>query len=260
MRKGLLIAALFGVASIVSPAARAAETGTLKVRFVYAGSAVKPAALVVDKDVEFCGRHPLVNERLLVNPQNNGIQNMVMYVYTGRGGSKLPQQSESDKTYELANEKCRFEPRVVVMQVGDTLKITNPDAVGHNANINFLVNTAQNITIPPGAEKLVKIEKPEPAPIPVVCNIHPWMIAHVVALDHPFAAVTDEDGELEISGLPSGEKLAFRLNHEAADGALKEIKIGDETVSVSRNVVELMVKPGVNDYTITIPAGALKAD
>ncbi len=254
MRILLIFAAL-----LVAAPAVAQETGTLKARFVYGGSAFKPDAVNVNKDVEFCGKHNLVNERLLVNPENDGLKNVVLYVYTGRGGSKLPDQPASDKVFELANDKCRFEPRLVSLQVGDTLKITNPDPVGHNANLNFFANAAQNITIPPGGEKLVKIEKAEPAVIPVDCNIHPWMKAHLVVLDHPFAAISDDNGVLEIKGLPAGEKLVFRLYHEAADSAIREVQVEGKAESLRRNLWEIEIKAGENDLgTVTIPAAALK--
>ncbi len=240
-------------------AAHGQETGTVKAKFVYGGSAFDPTAIDVNKDVEFCGKHKLVNEKLLVNKENNGIQNVAFFVYTGRGGSKLPAQTARNLKVTLANENCRFAPRVVMLQVGDTLEITNPDTVGHNANLNFFTNTAQNITIPPGAAKEIKIEKAEPGVIPVDCNIHPWMRAWVVALDHPFAGISNEDGEIEIKGLPVGEKLAFRISHEAADGGIKEVKIGGKSETLKKNILEVMVKAGVNDLgTITIPAESLK--
>lgn len=254
MRIAFAFAALFVAAPVF-----AQETGTLKAKFVYGGAAFKPAPVDVNKDKEFCGKHPLINEKLLVNSEGKGIQNVVFYVFTGRGGSKLPPQAPTNATHELANDKCRFEPRIVVLQAGDSLKITNPDAVGHNANLNFFVNPAQNITIPPGAEKVVKVEKAEPAPIPVDCNIHPWMRAYVISLDHPFVGVSDKNGEIEIKGLPAGEKLSFRVFHEAASG-IKDVMINDTMTPLKKNVLELDIKSGMNDLgTITIPAGALSA-
>jgi plastocyanin len=245
------------VAVLAATPVFAQETGTLKAKFVYGGAAFKPDSVKVDKDVEFCGKHPLVNEQLLVDAASQGIQNVVLYVFTGRGGSKLPPQAPTNATHELANDKCRFEPRIVVLQAGDSLKITNPDAVGHNANLNFFVNPAQNITIPPGAEKVVKVQKAEPAPIPVDCNIHPWMRAYVISLDHPFVSVSNNDGEIEIKGLPAGEKLVFRLYHEAAAGAINEVMINGKATALKKNLLELDIKAGMNDLgTITIPANA----
>jgi len=202
-----------------------AQTGDLKIKFEYGGAAPVPTLIKVDKDVEFCGKHKLENEQLIVNPANKGVKNVVVYVYTGRGGSDIDDVDPANNTHTLANENCRFEPHIVIAQTGDTLKVTNPDQVGHNANLGFFNNKQQNFTIPSGQEKEVELEESEPAPIPVDCNIHPWMKAYIVVLDHPFAAKSDENGELIIKGLPTGE-LVFRAYHEA--GAIKEVQINGE--------------------------------
>jgi len=255
----IVMPALCMAAALSVPSAFAEETGTIKVQFKYGGSAFDPAAIDVNKDVDFCGKHPLFNEKLLVDKATNGIKNVVLYVHTGKGGSKLPAMTLVSKKVTLANDKCRFEPRVVLLAVGDTLEITNPDTVGHNANLNFFANTAQNITIPPAAAKEIKIEKPEPGVIPIDCNIHPWMRAYAVVLDHPFAGVSDAEGMVEIKGVPAGSKLMFRISHEAAESAIKEVTIGGKTEALKKNMIELMVNPGMNDLgTITIPAVALK--
>lgn len=235
----------------------AGETGDLKMRFEYGGTVFKPKPIDVNKDVEFCGKHPLVDESLLINPENNGIKNVVVYVYTGRGGSELDKVPPVNNTHELANENCRFEPHILITQVGDTLKVTNPDPVGHNANMNFFNNKAANLMIPSGQAQEVLLEKEEPAPIPIDCNIHPWMKAYVVVLEHPFAAVSDENGELTIKGLPAGEKLTFRVYHES--GAINEVKVDGKDESWRRSRFEVEIKPGMNDLgTIVVPPDALK--
>ena len=255
----IVMPALCMAAALSVPSAFAEETGTIKVQFKYGGSAFDPAAIDVNKDVDFCGKHPLVNEKLLVDKATNGIKNVVLYVHTGKGGSKLPAMTLVSKKVTLANDKCRFEPRVVILAVGDTLEITNPDAVGHNANVNFFANAPVNPLIPPNAAKEIMIVKPEPGVISVDCNIHPWMRAYTVVLDHPFAGVSDAEGMIEIKGLPSGAKLVFRIFHEGAGSAIKEVMIGGKPEALKKNLIELMVNPGMNDLgTITIPADALK--
>ncbi len=242
---------------VVGGSAIAQETGTLKAKFVYGGPPPAPKNIDVNKDVEFCGKGPLVDEKLLVNKENCGIANVVLYVYTGRGGSKLPAMEPQKKTHTLANDKCRFEPHIVVMQTGDTLNVTNPDEVGHNANMNFISNTAVNFQIPPKGEKAVTLDSAEPAPIPVECNIHPWMRAYVVVQDHPYVAVSNENGELEIKGLPVGEELSFRVYHEGAAGAIDSVKIDGKKESWRRNIFKVKIKAGENNLgTVEIPADA----
>lgn len=253
-----ILTRIFAVAlPLVGAVTATAESGDLKMRFEYGGKVFEPSPIDVNKDVEFCGKHGLINESLLINQENNGIKNVVVYVYTGRGGSKLEKVEPAKNTHELANRNCRFDPHILITQVGDTLKVTNPDPVGHNANMNFFNNKAENLMIPSGQAQEVALEKEEPAPIPIDCNIHPWMKAYVVVLEHPFAAVSDENGELTIKGLPAGEKLTFRVYHES--GAINEVKIDGKDESWRRSRFEVEIKPGMNDLgTIVVPAEALQ--
>ena len=63
------------------------------------------------------------------------------------------------------------------------------------------------------------------------CQIHPWMSSFVWVLDHPFAAVTDKEGNYEIKGVPAAE-LSVKYWHESFDKTPKTEKItikGDTT-------------------------------
>ncbi|TWT83146.1 hypothetical protein CA13_46090 [Planctomycetes bacterium CA13] len=235
------------------------DAADLKIRFEYAGEQKDPALLVVNKDESFCGKHQLASERLVVNSKNKGVKDVVVYVYTGRGGSKIDKVPPVNAKHVLANDQCRFDPHIVIAQTGDTLEITNPDPIGHNANMSFLENDPLNILIPAGGSKTVNLEKQEPAPIPVDCNIHPWMRAYVVVLEHPFAAASDANGELVIKGLPENQKLIFRVYHEA--GRIDDVKIGGKKQRWSRSRFEYEIQPGENDMgTVVIPAEALSYD
>jgi plastocyanin len=178
---------------------------------------------------------------------------VVVYLYTGRGGSDLDYDGGDPQTVVLANKDCQFEPHIVLAKVGDTLKVTNPDEVGHNANIQFFKNKAINPTIPAGREVMVELKEAEPAPIPVTCNIHPWMRARLVVLEHPFAGVSDADGHLTIKGLPAGETFVFRAFHERA--RIKEATMDGKTVKWKRSRFEVEIKPGMNDLG-TVVLGA----
>ncbi|MFK8110914.1 MAG: methylamine utilization protein [Rubripirellula sp.] len=229
-----------------------AELGTLKMRFEYGVDAPEPKLLAAAKKDQYCGQFGLTSEVLLVHPKNKGIRNVVCYLYTGRGGSVLEEIPHEPAVVELANQSCRFEPRVVVLQPGDTLRVTNPDDVGHNANLAFFNNKQQNLVIPPKQHKDVQIVKDEPAPIPTDCNIHPWMRAYLVVNSHPFVGVSDENGNLTIEGLPVGEELVFRVFHEA--GSINSVVVDGEDQEWKRSRVEIPIKAGTNDLgTVVIP-------
>jgi plastocyanin len=253
---GILAAFALANASI------AQEWGDLKVKMVFGGDAAAAKMITPDKDKEFCGKHDIPDERLLVDSASKGVRNVILYLYAGRSGKveKIhPDQAKpSDDKLVLANMYCRFEPHVLVLRPGQTINVTNPDEVGHNANFNFVKNKPQNFTIPTGGEKPITITDAEPAPIPVDCNIHPWMRAYLVVMDHPYVGVSAVDGTMEIKNLPVG-KHEFRIYHESFDGALKEAKLGGQAVKPKRNVLEVEIKPGMNDLgVLELPAAAFK--
>lgn len=237
------------------------SAGDLKMQFIFDGDVPAPSPIDPNRDAEFCGQHNLVKENFVVDPDSKGIKNIVVYVYTGRGGSDLPELPAGDETKVLANKNCRFEPHIVIAQVGDTLKVTNPDPIGHNANMNFIRNKPANPMIPAGQSKSVELTEPEPAPIQVDCNIHPWMRAYVLVMDHPYAAASDKDGNLVIKDLPNGE-LTFRVFMEAADrGAFNEVEVGGKTQKWRRNRFEVDIKDGVNDLgVVKIKPSQVKVD
>ena len=233
-------------------AAAAAAGTTLKLRFQYGGGVVEAPKVNITQDASFCGKHDLRDERLIVNPDNLGLKNVVVYVYTGRGGSKIETVPPRNQTVEIANKNCRFEPHIGVVQVGDTIRVTNPDSIGHNFNVGFFANDPVNVTIPSGEFKEITPENSEPAPIPVACNIHPWMTGYVIVFDHPYVGVSDENGDVTIPGLPEGP-LVFRVFHEA--GSIQEVKINEESVTWEKSRFQQEIKTGVNDMgTVTVPA------
>ena len=204
------------------------------------------------------GKFGLKDESLVVNKDNKGISNIFVFVYTGRGGTKLAKVPPQNKMHELANKDCRFEPHAMVLQAGDTLKVTNPDDVGHNANLQFFNNKAENFVIPAKQHKEVVLTQAEPAVTEVACNIHPWMKAQVLVLDHPFAAITDKDGVVVIKGLPAGEKIVFRATHEL--GTFKnEIYVDGKKDKWKSNKFEVKIKEGMNDMgVVEVPAKEFK--
>tara|TARA_R110002073_G_scaffold334236_2_gene523352 strand:- start:1446 stop:2210 length:765 start_codon:yes stop_codon:yes gene_type:complete len=228
--------------------------GDLTLRFQYAGELPVPEVIQVDKDVEFCGQHPLVDESLLVNPQDRGIKNVVVYVDTGRGGSEVAKVPSLKRTHTLTSKHCRFDPHILVMQAGDTLHLTNSDPVGHNANVALFRNPVSGQLIPPNGVRRMKLDLPEPAPLPVQCNIHPWMKAYVVVLQHRYVGVSDEHGKLVIRDLPEKE-LTFRVFAEAATKPLGTVKVNGQQQDWPRNRFRYKIRAGENDMgTVTLTA------
>ena len=235
------------------------KLATLRAKFVYGGKAPDRAKLDVTKD-PFCAQHEVLSEALLVGA-NGELQNLALILDARRSKAEIPadQLKAPEAKIELDNKNCVFVPHVVFARPGQTIVAKNSDPVGHNANFNFFNNTPMNILLPAGGSKDVPLSADEPAPIPVECNIHPWMRSYLIVQEHPYVGISGKDGVIEIANLPLGE-VTFRIWHESADGAIDEGKVGGKTEKWSRGRMELELKAGINDLgTITIDPSKFKS-
>ena len=216
--------------------------------FKYDGAPPKAPAITPQKDPEFCGKFDLVDESLLVS-SNGGIQNVIAYLYLGRG-KKAPAAhpdlaSKAKEKIVFDNNECRFAPRVLFVHTNQPLEVKNTDSVGHNTNVAFFSNQAFNQLIPAGGSFNVTMKSAERLPSKVSCNIHPWMTGWLVVKDNPYMAASDENGELVIENLPVG-KWTFQLWQEKA-GYVAKAKQNGKSVSWRRGRMEVEIKPGEND-------------
>ena len=63
------------------------------------------------------------------------------------------------------------------------------------------------------------------------CDVHPWMESYIFVLDHPFFAVTGEDGTYDISDVPAGTYTLVAW-HSRLGEHTQEITVGaDGSVS-----------------------------
>jgi hypothetical protein len=237
------------LAGALCATATAAEWGDLKAKFVYGGTPPQAAPVNVTKDQAYCGKFNLVDESLVVNKDNRGLQNVVVYI-SPRPGAKGPDVHPSyteaaTEPLRLDNMGCRFSPRVVAIQAQRKLILGNKDQVAHNTKVDTFSSPAINPLLPAGAEITHQFAKAERRPAAVSCSIHPWMAGWVVVLDHPYGAVSDANGDLEIKNIPAG-KWTFQFWQEKA-GYVSDVKQGGKATKWDRGRVDLTIKAGMND-------------
>lgn len=236
-----------------------AKMATLKVKFVLDGKA--PDREKVNKDARdaFCAGLEILSEKMLIG-DGGEIQNLAMILDKRKTKADLPEEmmKAPEKKITLDNKGCVFVPHVLAARPGQTILVTNSDQAGHNANFNFFNNTPENFLVPAGGEKGLKLQADEPAPIPVDCNIHPWMKAHLIVTEHPYVGITDEKGDLTIEDLPVG-KVAFKIWHEHSNRSISEGSVDGKKEKWSRGIIELDLKAGINDLgTIKIAPDQFK--
>jgi plastocyanin len=154
-----------------------------------------------------------------------------------------PDLAKPEGEVVLDNKNCRFEPHVLPIQIGQTLLLKNSDPIGHNSNVQPLGDQGVNPLIAAGTDARHKFNRKQTLPVPVSCNIHPWMKAYVLPRDNPYTAVSDADGNFTIKNLPAGEKLEFQVWQEKA-GYL------EAKSDWKKGRFEMTLKPGENNLGV----------
>jgi hypothetical protein len=238
---------------LTSNHSQAAECGDLKAKFVYLGAPPAAQPVVITKDQEVCGKHKLVDESLVVNKTNGGIQNIIAFIYRRLGDQAPPIHPDyaALKPLRLDNLNCRFVPHVLPVRTGQKLILGNKDPVAHNTKIDSLSNPPINPLIPAGGELEHSFADTERLPARVSCSIHPWMSAWVVVQDNPYVGVTNKDGVLEIKNVPTGT-WTFRFWQEKA-GYIRELEQDGTAIEWSKGRLEVTITPaGVDLGTLAV--------
>jgi hypothetical protein len=115
--------------------------GTLRGRFVYDGEPPGPGRLPVSKDKDVFGASVL-DESLLVNRDNRGIANVVIYLMPNSDLHVHPSyDATANAKVDLEFVEGRFRPHIVLLRTSQILVQHNRDPVLHNANIAFFQNS-----------------------------------------------------------------------------------------------------------------------
>lgn len=187
--------------------------GTIKGRLVL-DAAEAPARLVLQekgqaaKDGQVCAKdEAILDDKLVVDPKTKGIQFGFVYLAKPNGQHPDALKAISAKTPKVVFDQlnCRFVPHVVAVTTDQTVVFKSSDPTSHNLRYAGFANGGFNQMLPAKSEveKKFTVEK---RPIAVGCDLHPWMTGYLMVFDHPFFAVTGEDGSFEIQGVPAGKQ------------------------------------------------------
>ncbi|HEV2293423.1 MAG TPA: carboxypeptidase regulatory-like domain-containing protein [Tepidisphaeraceae bacterium] len=159
------------------------------------------------------------------------LQNVLVYVSKGLEGQEF---EPPPRKVVLDQVGCMYTPHVVAVMVGQPLEVRNSDATLHNVMSTPRDNAAFNFGMAvKGETRKLEFKYPE-MKMNTKCFMHPWMSGYIHVLEHPFFAVTGEDGTFKIEGLPPGE-YEISVLHESS-----------------------LVQPTTATATITVAAGETK--
>jgi hypothetical protein len=226
-----------------TPATAAAPTkaegwGTLKGKVTFKGTVPKAKELAekgkAAKDPDFCAKDaPIMSERVVVDDGSKGVKNVLVYLPKP---TRVNEEAKSDALsakVEFDQKNCIFTPHVMALMTGTKVVLKNSDPKNHNINsrlknnpFNKLLSAAQDVPQP--------VEAAERTPGELTCDIHPWMKAYWMVLDHPYFAVTDAEGNFEVKNVPAGTQKVVVWQEAvgfvtAPSGDSLDIKANDTT-------------------------------
>jgi plastocyanin len=190
---------------------------------VFASNAARPSAqsvpatASVEGRVTFQGTPPqmIVGEtgdsqpRLYVD-RAGGLRYAVVYLPDARAKG-----SPVGAAVVMNQRNFVFESQVLAVRAGRVVRFTNDDVANHNVRARgdtpantFFISTGPGST---GSARHAFGVNRAGSPVPLSCDIHPWMAAWVYVFDHDAFAITGPDGSFRIDNVPPGRhRLAVR--------------------------------------------------
>lgn len=200
--------------------------GTISGEVKYAGNPPAPKKLEITKDTGVCGEEKTSQD--LIVGGNKGIKNAVVYIAGIAKGKPM-----DNKEAVLDQKGCEYHPHVQIVTAGAPIRILNSDGILHAIHTHSKVNAHIKRAQPKFQKEMVtKIEKAEI--VPVKCDVYGWMSAVLVVADHPYYAITDENGAFRLTDVPTGT-YHLKIWHETLGELTKQVTVtagGDAKVSV----------------------------
>jgi len=118
-------------------------------------------------------------------------------------------------TARMDQQHSAFVPAVLPVQAGTVVAFPNRDNIQHHV---YSFSQPRQFEIPLySGNKAAPIRFDRPGVVVVGCNIHDWMIGHIVVLDTPYFGKTTDDGHLTLD-VPPG-RYTLRVWHVRGSGA-----------------------------------------
>lgn len=172
--------------------------GAIKGTVAFEGQPPERKQLVRDTD-PYCARTAKLAEDVIVT--KGRLRDVLVRIKNGTAGK----HAAPAQPVVLDQHECMYRPRVVGLVAGQKLVARNSDGTFHNVHGTLGGKLLWNKPHAAEAPALSLDAAAQPGDvIEVVCDVHPWMRAYAVVHDHPYFAVTADDGSFELKGLPPG--------------------------------------------------------
>jgi len=138
---------------------------------------------------------------------------------------------------EIAQQGQEFSVYVTVVQTGTKVVFPNRDTVQHHV---YSLSKPKKFELPlynPGQAESIVIDIP--GLVTIGCNIHDWMITHLVVVPTPWFAKTDAQGSAKITA-PAG-RYRLEVWHPRGAAPAKELTLAD--TAATAETITLVLKP-----------------
>jgi len=234
-RRLLLLSLITSLSVSGSVLAESPQTGTFSGVVKFQGDIPKLEPLTTDgAGVLPPGVTSVPDESLVINKENKGIANVFVYLRKRPANYQEDDAKENREPLVLEIKDGRYVPHVMLARTGQKIKVFSRDKMTYCVHAHMFSNHVDPAAIlPDEKEELIwNFQQPEPFPMPVACDLHQWMEARLLVVDHPFAAVTDKDGRFKIEGLPPG-KYEFSVWQEKAQFLEKKLAVPIEAAETT---------------------------
>lgn len=159
----------------------------------------------------------------------------------------------SSATARMDQQHSAFVPGVLPVQAGTVVVFPNRDNIQHHV---YSFSQPRQFEIPLySGNKAAPIRFDKPGVVVVGCNIHDWMIGHIVVLDTPYFGKTAADGHLTLDVPPGSYTL--RVWHVRGEGAPLERTLVVPAAGAS-STLQIALVPAKNDVRGTDRLRALQ--
>ncbi|MGO9405021.1 MAG: hypothetical protein ACLPVW_16280 [Terriglobales bacterium] len=175
--------------------------GTIKGMVKWQGSLPHLMASEINKDQQICdplGEKRRDLERLLVAP-NGGVANTVVFLRNITRGKAM--DLPAPRRF-LDQKNCRYEPHILLVPLRATLTVRDSDPLLHT--VQMTGSADYNLPFVLAGQEATRSMTRE-GKVSLRCNVHVWMNGEMMVAPHPYYAVTDREGNFELTQVPPGD-------------------------------------------------------
>jgi len=210
---------------------------TIKGIVKFNGSVPVEGKAAAENDLKPCEKAQRIGAYLI---KDSKVKNAVVFIDNPKQGKSIPKNTSVD----MVVTKCRMDPLVSIGFVGGKFLFRNEDDILHTIQLKLWLEYQKKVSSRPVVDgatiynlalpnKGKQIEKPiknfhryqdDTGVIRITSNTDLSMRGYVFVFDHPYAAVTDENGVFAIDNLPPGE-YTLTVWHEGFGMQKKTVKV-----------------------------------